>query len=131
MNGEEFADLKREANRLAANGQSGRAAWGDAGSTIPADAVVFNDAVELNSVQNGLSTDWQDLIYQNGSQLNQQLSVSAGTEKTHVCLAFSNFQEDGLIEGVDYKRYTGRINVDHEISKRFKVGVIHFILTYY
>ena len=38
-------------------------------------------------------------------------------------LAFSNFDEDGLIEGVDYKRYTGRINVDHEISKRFKVGV--------
>ena len=123
MNGAQFADLKREANRLAANGQSGRAAWGDVGSTIPDDAAVFNDAVELNSVQNGLSTDWQDLIYQNGSQLNNQLSISAGTEKTRIFLAFSNFQEDGLIEGVDYKRYTGRINVDHDISKRFKIGV--------
>jgi TonB-linked SusC/RagA family outer membrane protein len=123
MNGAQFADLKREANRLAANGQSGRAAWGDVGSTIPDDAAVFNDAVELNSVQNGLSTDWQDLIYQNGSQLNSQLSLRAGTEKTRILVSFSNFQEDGLIEGVDYKRYTGRINMDHEISKRFKVGV--------
>ena len=63
------------------------------------------------------------LIYQNGSQLNNQLSISGGTEKTRVFVAFSNFKEDGLIEGVDYKRYTGRINADHEISKRFKVGV--------
>jgi TonB-linked SusC/RagA family outer membrane protein len=123
MNGAQFADLKREANRLAANGQSGRAAWGDVGSTIPDDAVVFNDAVELNSVQNGLSTDWQDLIYQNGSQLNNQLSIRAGTEKTRIFIAGSNFQEDGLIEGVDYKRYTGRVNVDHDISKMFTVGV--------
>jgi len=123
MNGAQFADLKREANRLNASGQSGRNAWGDVGSTIPDDAVVFNDPVELNSVQNGLSTDWQDLIYQNGSQLNNQLSISGGTEKTRVYVAFNNFQEDGLIEGSDYKRYTGRINVDHEISKRFKIGV--------
>jgi TonB-linked SusC/RagA family outer membrane protein len=123
MNGAQFAQMKREANRVGSNGQSGRPAWGDVGSTIPDDAAVFNDAVELNSVQNGLSTDWQDLIYRNGSQLNSQLSVRAGTEKTRILVSFSNFQEDGLIKGVDYKRYTGRINMDHEISKRFKVGI--------
>lgn len=123
MNGQEFADLKREANRLAANGQSGRAAWGDVGSTIPADAAVFNDAVELNSVVNGLSTDWQDLIYQNGSQLNQQISVSAGSEKTYLWVGLSYFKEDGLIEGSDFGRYTARINADHDISKTFRVGV--------
>lgn len=123
MNGEEFANMKREANRLNAAGQSGRTAWGDVGSTIPADAAVFNDAVELNSVQNGLSTDWQDLIYQNGAQSNTQLSISGGTERSQVLVAFSNFQEDGLIEGVDYKRFTGRINADQYIGKRFKVGV--------
>ena len=122
MNGQQFADLKREANRVAANGQSGRAAWGDTGSSIPSDAAVFNDAVELNSVTNGLSTDWQDLIYQNGSQLNNQLSVSAGGERSSVVVSFSNFKEDGLIEGFDYQRYTGRINADQMIGKRFKLG---------
>lgn len=123
MNGEQFANLKREANRLGANGQSGRAAWGDTGSTIPADAAVFNDAVELNSVQNGLSTDWQDLIYQNGSQLNQQLSISAGTEKSTLRVALSNYQEDGLIEGTDYDKYTARINADQEIGKYVRIGI--------
>jgi TonB-linked SusC/RagA family outer membrane protein len=123
MNGAEFADLKREANRLAANGQSGRAAWGDTGSTIPADATVFNDAVELNSVTNNLSTDWQDLIYRQGSQNNQQISVRGGTEKSSVNVALNYFKEDGLIKGTDYTRYSGRINADHDISKIFKVGV--------
>ena len=123
MNGEEFANLKREANRVAANGQSGRAAWGDTGSSIPSDAAVFNDAVELNSVNNGLSTDWQDLIYHNGSQLNQQLSVSGGSEKTSINVAFSNFKEGGLMDGTDYGKYTGRINADHTISKMFKIGI--------
>jgi len=123
MNGEEFAAMKREANRLNAAGASGRTAWGDAGSTIPADAAVFNDAVELNSVQNGLSTDWQDLIYQNGAQSNTQLSVAGGSEKSQVLVAFSNFKEDGLIEGVDYQRYTGRINADQYIGKKIKIGV--------
>ena len=123
MNGQEFADLKREANRVDANGQSGRAAWGDVGSSIPADAAVFNDAVELNSVQNGLSTDWQDLIYQNGKQVNHQVSVSAGSDRSFILAALSYFQEDGLIEGTDYGRYTARINADHDISKTFRVGV--------
>jgi TonB-linked SusC/RagA family outer membrane protein len=123
MNGQQFADLKREANRLNAAGASGRTAWGDVGSTIPDDAAVFNDAVELNSVQNGLSTDWQDLIYQNGSQWNTQLSIQGGTEKSRILVAFSNFQEDGLVEGSDFKRYTGRINADHQIGKRFNIGV--------
>jgi TonB-linked SusC/RagA family outer membrane protein len=127
MNGAQFADLKREANRLAANGQSGRAAWGDTGSTIPTDAAVFNDAVELNSVTNGLSTDWQDLIYQNGSQLNQQISVSGGTEKSSVNVALGYYKEDGLIKGTDYGKYTARVNFDHTISKMFKVGVSSLI----
>ena len=123
MNGQEFADLKREANRVDANGQSGRAAWGDVGSSIPADAAVFNDAVELNSVQNGLSTDWQDLIYQNGKQINHQVSVSAGSERSFIRAGLGYFKEDGLIEGTDYGRYTARINADHEISKTVRVGV--------
>ncbi|MEO5976467.1 MAG: SusC/RagA family TonB-linked outer membrane protein, partial [Chryseolinea sp.] len=123
MNGTEFANLKREANRLNAAGQSGRTAWGDTGSTIPADAAVFNDAVEFNSVQNGLSTDWQNLIYQQGSQLNQQISLSAGTEKSSLRVALSNYQEDGLIKGTGFDKITGRINADQEIGKIFKVGV--------
>ena len=123
MNGAQFADLKREANRLDAAGKTGRTAWGDAGSSIPSDAAVFLDAVEYNSVQNGLSTDWQDLIYHSGSQLNQQLSLSAGTEKSLIRMSFGNFKEKGIMDGTDYTRYSGRINADQDLGKFFRVGV--------
>ncbi len=123
MNGEEFTALKREANRVDAANKSGRTAWGDTGSKIPDDAVVFNDAVELKSVQEGRSTDWQDLIYQKGSQTNQQVSIAGGNEKTQVNFAFSYFNEDGLVEGTDYTKYTSRINADHQLSKVFKIGI--------
>jgi TonB-linked SusC/RagA family outer membrane protein len=123
MNGQQFAALKREANRLDATNQTGRAAWGDVGSTIPSDAAIFLDPVELNSVQNNLSTNWQDLIYGNGSQLNNQVSVTGGSEKTYIAVAFSRFNEVGIMPGTDQTRYTGRFNADHKIGSRFKLGV--------
>src|SRR6185436_17197086 len=59
MTGQEFTALKREANRVSPLGVQGRTAWE---GTIPADNTIFIDPVELNSVQNNLSTNWQDLI---------------------------------------------------------------------
>ena len=120
MNGEQFAGLKREANRLSPAGISGRTAWE---GTIPTDDKVFIDPVELNSVQKSLSTDWQNLIFQNGSQINHQLSASGGNEKTQFSMSVGYFKQGGTIKGMDFTKLTARINLDHQISKRFKVGM--------
>jgi TonB-linked SusC/RagA family outer membrane protein len=120
MNGQQFADLKREANRLDPNGKTGRTAWE---GTIPSDDIVFVDPVEFKSATEGRSTDWQDLIFRNGSQVNHQLSITGGSEKTQFNMALSYFNEDGIVKGTDYSRYTARINADHQISKIFKVGI--------
>lgn len=120
MNGQQFAAMKREANRVSPLGVTGRTAWE---GTIPADNTIFIDPVELNSVQNNLSTDWQKLIFQNGSQMNHQLSANAGNEKTQLSMSLGYFKQGGTISGMDYTRVTGRVNVDHQISKRFKAGM--------
>jgi TonB-linked SusC/RagA family outer membrane protein len=120
MNGEQFANLKREASRLSPLGVSGRTAWE---GTIPADNIVFIDPVELNSVTNGLSTDWQKLIFHNGSQVNHQVSVNGGNEKTQFNVSLGYFNQGGTIDGMDFTKMTARINLDHQISKRFKVGM--------
>ena len=120
MNGEQFADLKREAHRISPLGVTGRTAWE---GTIPSDASVFVDPVELNSATNGLSTDWQDLIFHNGSQSNHQVSANGGSEKTQFNLAIGYFNEEGTIDGMDFTKLTGRINIDHQVSKRIKVGM--------
>jgi TonB-linked SusC/RagA family outer membrane protein len=120
MNGGQFANLKREASRLSPLGVSGRTAWE---GTIPADNIVFIDPVELNSVTNGLSTDWQDLIFHNGSQVNHQVSAYGGNEKTQFNMSLGYFNQGGTIDGMDFTKMTARINLDHQINKRFKVGM--------
>lgn len=117
MNGAEFAAMKRESRR--ADGV-GNAAWD---GTIPADEVVFDDPVELESIALGRSTDYQDLVLENGYQTNHQLSVSGGSEKTQFNISLGYFNDQGIIKTMDYTRVTTRINVDHKISDRFKIGV--------
>lgn len=119
MDGAKFAAMKREANRISPLGASGRTAWE---GTIPADDEVFLDPVELNSATNGLSTDWQDLIYHNGSQTNHQISVAGGNDKTQFNISLGYFDEDGIVDGIDFRKITSRINVDHTIGKIFRVG---------
>lgn len=120
MNGSQFTALKREANRISPLGVTGRTAWE---GTIPTDDKIFIDPVELNSVQNGLSTDWQKLIFKNGRQANHQVSVNGGNEKTQFNMSLGYFKQDGTIPGMDFEKVTGRINLDHQVSKIIKVGM--------
>lgn len=113
MNAEEFAAMKRESRRTSWNG------------TIPDDAVVFDDAVEQESLSRNpvRGTDYQDLVLGNGYQTNHQLSVNGGSEKTQFNVSLGYFKEQGIIESMDFERITGRINIDHKISKVFKIGM--------
>ena len=117
MNGEEYAALKREARRTGAN--EGDPNWN---GTIPADAEVFFDPIELESLAQGRSTDWLDLVVGNGYQTNHQLGVSGGSENTTFNTSIGYFKEQGIIKNQDYERFTGRINVDHRINDIFKIG---------
>ncbi len=117
MNGAEFAQLKRESRRQDADG---KAAWD---GTIPGDDVVFDDPVELKSIAEGRSTNYQDLVLDNGWQTNHQMSVRGGDEKTQFNLSLGYFNEQGIIKTMDYERVTGRINLDHQINSIFKVGM--------
>ncbi|WP_232835066.1 SusC/RagA family TonB-linked outer membrane protein [Pleomorphovibrio marinus] len=117
MNGEQFAALKRESRRWDPNTRA--AQWN---GVIPPDSEVFFDPVEIESLNAGRSTDWLDLVLKNGYQTNHQFSVNGGNEKTQFNISLGYFDEEGLIENMDYKRITARINLDHKISDIFKVG---------
>jgi TonB-linked SusC/RagA family outer membrane protein len=130
MNGEQFAAFKREANRLDAPGGSvGRKSWGAPGSVFSPDGGptgTFRDPTELANATNpdGVKgTDWQNLIFQNGSQINHNVTVNGGNDKTQFNMGLGYFKQGGTIEGLDFTKMTARINVDHQISKRFKAGM--------
>lgn len=110
MNAQQWADMRREAFR---NGFDG---------AIPPDDEVF-DIIHLDAMAAGVDVDWQDLILKDGTQTNHQVSVRGGSQKTQFNLSLGLFDEDGIIDNMDYKRISGRLNLDHQINDMFKAGV--------
>lgn len=80
-------------------------------------------AAEQAGLANGLSTDWQDLIYKAGYITEHNLNASGGTEKTKYMFAGGYFKETGNTPGLDYARYTLQTAVDQKVGKRITLGV--------
>ncbi|WP_209404708.1 TonB-dependent receptor [Pseudozobellia sp. WGM2] len=122
MNGEEYAAMKREARRTGATDADPN--WN---GTIPADSEVFFDPIELESLEQGRSTDYLDLVLGSGYQTNHQVGVSGGSENTNFNSSVGYFKEQGIISNQDYERFSGRLNLDHKINDIFKISASFLI----
>lgn len=71
----------------------------------------------------GAGTDWYDQVTQNGMIHQQNVSVSGGTNKLKYMASFNYMNQEGVVKNTDFTRYTGRINIEHEISKIFSYGI--------
>ena len=70
----------------------------------------------------GEGTDWQDEIFRNAPIQSHQLAVTGGTEKTQFAVSGGYFDQEGIIIGSDFKRYSIRLNLDNQTFKWFKIG---------
>ena len=120
MNGSEFAEYKRESRRAVIDPTTGLPLYNDADPE--ADSKLF-EAVELQSIAEGRSTDWPRLMIKNGYSQNHDLSISGGSETTRFNISMGYFNDIGIIDNQDFKRYATRINIDQYIGDRFKVGM--------
>ena len=110
MNGDEYAQLKREAFRTTNGG------------VYRNDADIFQ-VTELEYLQNKQFENWQDYIFRNGLLQNYELNVAGGNEKTLFSLS-GGFQKDqGLLLNDVFRRVNGKVSVDHKLSERFKTGI--------
>lgn len=69
----------------------------------------------------GEGFDWQDLIFTEAPILNASLSVSGGNEKTQFSVSGSYFDQDGIVRGSDYQRFSLNLNLDHQISNKIRL----------
>jgi TonB-dependent starch-binding outer membrane protein SusC len=69
-----------------------------------------------------LNTDWQDEIFRNALSQNYQLSATGGTQKTSYYFSGSWVDQNGIVLNNSVKRATVKANVDHQLTKVFKVG---------
>ncbi|WP_116106395.1 SusC/RagA family TonB-linked outer membrane protein [Lewinella sp. IMCC34191] len=72
--------------------------------------------------QNG-NTDWQDLIFQQGSVQNYQLGIRGGSEDVRYYLSGTYFQQEGIIVNSDYERFSVTSNIDISASDRLDIGL--------
>lgn len=115
MNGSQFADYKRESRRAVGQYPLGVA-------TADADAKIF-ETVELESIKLGRSTDYVDAMLRSGAIQNYQIGISGGSEKTTFNISGNFFQDIGIVKKQDFSRGTFRINLDHKISNKLKIGL--------
>jgi TonB-linked SusC/RagA family outer membrane protein len=110
QNAAEYANQRREAQRAIGK-------W----SSEADDASIFS-AAELEQLQSG-GTDWRDLLIQDGAQQDYQIGLSSGTEKTNLYVSLDYFKEQGIFSNDELDRYSIRVNLDHSLSKMFKIGI--------
>ncbi|WP_020601299.1 SusC/RagA family TonB-linked outer membrane protein [Spirosoma panaciterrae] len=74
---------------------------------------------QINSFGDGY--DWQNLVFQKAPMQTHNLTVSGGNEKTRFSVGGSIFNQDGIIRGSNYKRYSLRANISTDVSKKFNL----------
>jgi TonB-linked SusC/RagA family outer membrane protein len=114
FDGPAFAEYKRESRRATG-------AYPDGPATPEADARIF-EPVELEGIATGRSTDYPAGLMRRGNIQSHQIGVSGGNEKTTFFVSGNYFRDVGVIQNQDFTRGTFRINLDHAISKKVKIG---------
>lgn len=74
------------------------------------------------SLFTGADTNWQNEIFRTARVSNYSATISGGDAKTKFLLSGTFFDQDGIIIGSGFKRGSGRLNLEHNISDRVKVG---------
>jgi len=128
FNGAEYAEMKRESRRTIGTYKDAN------GNVVPtgvidayADSKLFI-AVELDGIANNRTTDYQEMMVKKGIQQNHALGVQGGNEKTQFSINAGYFQDKGIIEGLDFSRYSFRASVDHQVNKSLKVGASSYVM---
>lgn len=91
-----------------------REAYTNDGLPVPA---IWNDAKYQTQL-----TNWQDELLKQGITRNYDASIRGGGKYSSFAISGGYYNEKGIIGNSNYKRLTFRINSDHKIGSRIKIG---------
>ncbi len=66
--------------------------------------------------------DHLNAIFRNGAILNHSISVSGGTDELTYIVSGNLFEQEGIIHGSSYERYSGRLSLNSRINDRIRLG---------
>jgi len=83
----------------------------------------FNDLIGDPNDPNLQNTDWYGEILRDDAPIqNYSLSASGGNDKMTYYVGGTYFDQEGIQRGTAFTRYSGRANLDFNVSNKFKVG---------
>src|SRR5690606_12843123 len=66
--------------------------------------------------------DWEDVMLSPSWQNKNDVLIQSGNEKTKYALSLGHFYQDGIVPSSDFKRFTGRLNIDQKLSEKIALG---------
>lgn len=78
--------------------------------------------VYVNPPNLGEGTDWQDELFRTAPMANYQLSFAGGNDKTKYSISGSLFDQKGIIESSNFKRYSFRSNLEQKVTDKMTIG---------
>jgi len=120
MNAEELIEYNLEATNNAYLQNNPTASASDPNSMRSNAAWRIPDDIQN---PDNTDTDWQDEIFQSAIVQNHSLSVSGGAENVGYFLSANYYNQDGIIEGSGFDRYSVRMNLEADLSNKIRIGL--------
>lgn len=97
----------------------------------PGDAAMFNENVkyenEADNFAAGRTTNWIDEVSQTGLVQGHNLSISGGAENVKYYISGDYMNQEGVLKGYQYKRYSFRTNLDANVTDYLTIGTSSYI----
>ena len=78
---------------------------------------------ELENMESGTYTDWQDLMYQDGMVTNHDFLMTAGKEKSRFSFGTSYYDETSVLPGQEFSRILVRGTFDQSVGHFLDFGM--------
>ncbi|WP_243718006.1 TonB-dependent receptor [Pedobacter changchengzhani] len=111
LNADQYRSVLKEAAQNLVDAQT---AAGDDVSTIP------NKILTDPNFLGNANTDWLGLVLRNGISQNTDISIRGGSKSSRYYTSLSYTNQTGVVLGTDFKRISGKINFDNDITDKIK-----------
>lgn len=76
----------------------------------------------LDNYVSGEWVDWEDLMINPAIQHKHDIYVQSGNDKTKYAFGIGAYLQDGMVLNSGFDKISGRLNIDHKISKSISLG---------
>jgi len=83
----------------------------------------FANGQTLESYKDSVGVDFQDHILHTGAVQIHNLALRGGNDQTKYSISGSIYDQNGVIINTGLSRYSGRITLDQQVSKKLKAGI--------